>query len=287
MKALYLLLLLFISSCGNNATQTFKTVDISNIKSQLQPEVKDLFLINATDADSQGVNLYIAPKNVSSEAYTMMYYGNLFAGILAHAAFEGVRQESRASDEYKKSNSSLAKHRKDIKAISNKFILNKALGNYSKFNLTTNKLEADIDSWRIKIAPDFVISNNKNEISIIARISLSKNDKEQNNLHSKTIFVQSNQPIHSIDKLFINNALHLKKTLSVLVFSAVDLFIKDSIGVLAREEKLKTIKYTIDSKKIVERGKIIFKNCDSIIFESLRKEIKLVVTKNINSCEKS
>ena len=73
----------------------------------------------------------------------------------------------------------------------------------------------------------------------------------------------------------------------MLVFSAVDLFIKDSIGVLAREEKLKTIKYTIDSKKIVERGKIIFKNCDSIIFESLRKEIKLVVTKNINSCEKS
>ncbi len=73
-----------------------------------------------------------------------------------------------------------------------------------------------------------------------------------------------------------DNGLRFKRTVDILLAESIKIATDDFLASSSTQNKLKTIKYLENGKKKVERGRLLDKSCGFIVFETLRKDIKVV-----------
>ncbi len=167
---------------------------------------------------------------------------------------------------------------------------------------TTNWAENDIPLGYIKSTPSFILT--KEHDSIIVENSFivtkheeelkttkNKNRKAQKKKHdpnmlykNKIIVIMENRKDDPGEVLIADNGAYLKELTKNLFSESFTLFQKDfTKESLELNNRMETIRFQIGSNFRVERGKVLERTCDRVIFQTLRGHIKSV-PQNLQEC---
>ena len=221
--------------------------------------------------------------------------GTFLAGIAVHAITSGEVQKNRKKNIVNKANEILIPYSATINNLNYENLLDRAL---IELNVDSNPFTTyaaqDItenDNWLVALSPTYIMHGDEKIISIESKVSIGLTGDIDDLLagertYEKNIVVSSN-PLDD-PKVWLEDESKLFQDItSSLLAQLVQLAIKDFVGALpANDNKVETIRYLENGSKKIERGRLIEESCQFVLFETLRKGIKLVPKiKGENDCK--
>lgn len=222
----------------------------------------------------------------------MMYPGNnaatFLAAIMTHAVIAKSIDEKKKNDAIKTANAVLEPYQPMIDSLSTLslqeyFVFQADHDVEPQYAFADSAAMLDSDGWYTTVNPVYVLSYSEDAISVRAEVNVyerhgGEDVADLSPMYTRTLHLQS-ALLPEQSMLLDSEGDLFKQTVHGLMRDLVALAIDDFAGVLPQPvDSIETIRYLDNRAKTVERGRIIDSDCQFILFESLRDEIKRMQT---------
>lgn len=209
-----------------------------------------------------------------------------FAAIMTHSMMSQGVQAAEEKKRIEAANAILEPYLPTIGEIPPDYVRDYAIGQAALNQRATIRRFDEAESargWHTKIHPVFIMSHTQDAISIRADVAIAPTDAmDAPPVYARTVHLHS-APVADHSVWLADSGRALRSAVYDLSRDALMLAIDDFQGKYDTADiEHTTIRYLENGVKTVERGKILEQQCETLVFESLRSELKRV--QSLESC---